>query len=133
MKKTKRTPIQSRVPIILDKQNNCPYKEPFGYIYKIINRVNGHYYIGKHEFHYPWLDKSYRGSGRKLRSAYRKHGIENFETSIIEWTNKDNSELNNLEIYWIDIFGAYIFPQHYNLTEGGDGFYYVKICYRYKA
>lgn len=41
----KREPIQLRVPIISDKQNCCPYEEPFGYIYKITNKVNGNYYI----------------------------------------------------------------------------------------
>lgn len=116
-----RIPIQIRIPIISDKQNFCPYKEPFGYIYMVTNKVNGHYYIGKHEFHRPWLDESYRGSGYALQSAYKKYGKNNFDTIILEWTDKDDNELNTLERYWIDVFGAYKFSHHYNLTEGGEG------------
>lgn len=116
----KRVPIQIRVPIISDKQDCCPYEKPFGYIYMIINKINGHYYIGKHIYDKPWLDTTYKGSGRKLWKAYKKYGIRNFSTIILEWTNKNNDELNKLEKYWIYIFGSYVFPQHYNLTEGGD-------------
>ena len=115
----KRVPIQIRVPIISDKQDCCPYEKPFGYIYKITNKINGHYYIGQHEFHHPWLDKKYKGSGSALWLAYKKYGIENFDTIILEWVcNID--ELNNSEIYWIDIFGAYEYSFHYNLTIGGE-------------
>lgn len=116
----KRVPIQLRVPIISDKQDCCPYEEPFGYIYKITNKINGHYYIGQHEFHYPWLDKSYHGSGRKLWNAYKKYGIENFDVAILEWTDEGNEKLSELEINWIEVFGSYMFPFHYNLTFGGD-------------
>lgn len=116
-----RTPIQVRVPIISDKQNCCPYERPFGYIYLVTNLINGHMYIGKHEFHHPWLDKSYQGSGIRLWRAYKKYGMKNFDTIILEWTDKNNDELNRLETYWIEVFGVFNFSFHYNLTEGGDG------------
>lgn len=116
----KRIPIQIRVPIISDKQNCCPYEKPFGYIYKITNKINGHYYIGKHEFHHPWLDKSYKGSGKRLQKAYEKYGIKNFDFIILEWVNNEEL-LNTLEINWIKLFKSYKLPFHYNLTEGGDG------------
>lgn len=117
----KRTPIQLRMPIISDKQYCCPYEEPFGYIYLVTNKVNGHVYVGKHEWHKPWIDESYKGSGESLSRAYNKYGTNNFEVTILEWTDKDNDELNRLEKYWIDMFGAFKFLFHYNLTKGGDG------------
>ena len=111
-----------RIPIILDKQFDCPYQEPFGYIYKITNKINDNYYIGQHEFHYPWLDKSYKGSGEALWRAYKKHGIENFETTILCWISTNKQALDKSEIYWIDMFKSYTLSNHYNLTPGGDGF-----------
>lgn len=114
-------PIQVHIPIISDKQSCCPFEKPFGYIYLITNKINGHMYVRKHEFHHPWIDKSYKGSGKALQSAYEKYGEENFDIIILEWTNLNDTELNNLEIYWIDMFGTYKFPFHYNLTPGGDG------------
>lgn len=117
----KRVPIQLRIPIVFDKQHCCPYEKPFGYVYLIRNKVNGHFYIGKHEFNKPRLDLSYKGSGVALNSAYLQYGRENFETIILEWTDKDNSKLCEIEKYWIDMYGSYKFPQHYNLTEGGGG------------
>lgn len=118
-----RVPIQVRVPIISDKQNCCPYEQPFGYIYLVTNLINGHMYVGKHEFHHPWLDNSYQGSGIRLWRAYKKYGMKNFDTIILEWTDKDNDELNRLETYWIEVFGTYKFSCNYNMSSGGDGGY----------
>ena len=118
----KRTPIKFRIPIIFDKQNSCPYSKPYGYIYKITNKINGHFYVGKHKFYKPYLDKSYAGSGVIIKKAYKKYGKHNFYTSILEWTDKGNEELNKLEKYWIEILGAFDLPQNYNASIGGDGF-----------
>lgn len=110
----------NHIPIISDKQFECPFEKPYGYIYKITNQINGHYYIGKHKFNKPYLDKKYKGSGSLLKKSYEKYGIENFETTILEWTDKDNDELNKLEKLYISVFHANETP-NYNLTEGGDG------------
>lgn len=120
----KRIPIQVRIPIILDKQDCCPYEEPYGYIYKITNKINGHYYIGKHEFHEPHMDKNYFTGGKLLNMMLDsgKYSKDDFEHTIIDWINTDLDDLNKAEKYWIYIFGSFLFPQHYNLTEGGDGY-----------
>lgn len=108
------------IPIISDKQFECPFEKPYGYIYKITNQINGHYYIGKHKFSKPYLDKKYKGSGSILKKAYEKYGFDNFEITILEWTDKDNNELNKLEKLYITVFHANELP-NYNLTDGGDG------------
>lgn len=117
----KRVPIITRVPVILDKQHDCKSVCPFGYIYLIRNKVNGHLYIGKHEFHQPHLDPDYWGSGNKLQTAYKKYGKDNFTIGILEWIYTDVSDLNATEIFWIAAFDTYRSSQHYNLSPGGDG------------
>ena len=117
----KRVPIKLREPIVFDKQFSCPYERPFGYIYKVTNLINGHLYIGKHKYDKPYIDQSYYGSGEILSKAYKRYGKENFSMEILEWIDTDDSDLNRAEIKWIDIFGTYKFPQHYNMTPGGDG------------
>lgn len=113
-----------RTPIISDKSDSCPVNNPFGYVYCVRNKINGHVYIGKHEWHYPYIDKSYTGSGRKIMDAYNstKYNKEtDFEIYILEWITTNSDDLNKSEVFWIDIFDAFHNPKHYNLTSGGDG------------
>jgi hypothetical protein len=86
------------------------------YIYKIINKINGKWYIGKHN----GSDPNYMGSGKLLKQAYKKYGQENFEKIILETCKTDN-ELNLKEIEWINKTSALTDPTCYNLVEGGTG------------
>lgn len=88
----------------------------FMHIYKIINKVNGRWYIGKTNGN----DPSYMGSGKILKQAYKKYGKENFEKIILEECISEQ-ELDKREIYWIEITNAINDPTSYNLTEGGTG------------
>lgn len=111
----------TRIPIILDKSNSCPYDKPYGYIYLITNLVNGHRYVGKHRQSEPKLDTGYHGSGRRLWRAYRKYGKENFSMEILEWVSGSNKELNEHEIFWIDMLKTFVNHYDYNETPGGEG------------
>ena len=86
------------------------------YIYKIINKINGKWYIGKHN----GSDPNYMGSGKVLKQAYKKYGVVNFEKVIIE-TCSTEEELNIREAYWISITNAIKNPESYNLVDGGTG------------
>jgi group I intron endonuclease len=87
--------------------------ETYGYIYITTNKVNGKCYIGQHKSK-DW-DSNYIGSGKLLKQAINKYGIENFNCFPLAWAwNKD--ELNQLEIDYI----AHYKPE-YNLTKGGEG------------
>jgi len=86
------------------------------YIYKITNKINGRWYIGKTN----GQDPNYMGSGKLLRQAYAKYGRENFEKIILENCSTEQ-ELNQREQYWIQESGALSDPLSYNLAEGGTG------------
>ena len=60
----------------------------FGYVYKTTNLINGKTYVGKHRRSY--FDKKYYGSGKHLKSAINKYGIENFKVEVLEWCNSNN-------------------------------------------
>lgn len=84
-------------------------------IYEIINKINGKSYIGQHS-----SDKidEYWGSGKLIKRAIKKYGVENFEKIILEKCyNKE--ELNEREKYWIKEKDT--INTGYNLTEGGTG------------
>lgn len=84
-------------------------------IYEIKNKINGKIYIGQHSSDNL---ESYWGSGKLIKKAINKYGIENFERSILEKCfTKD--ELNEREKYWIKEKNSIV--NGYNLTEGGTG------------
>lgn len=84
-------------------------------IYEIKNKINGKSYIGQHSSNELG---SYWGSGKLIKRAIEKYGIENFERTILEKCSNKN-ELNEREIYWIKEKNS--INTGYNLTEGGTG------------
>lgn len=83
-------------------------------IYKTTNLINKKFYIGKDTKNNP----KYFGSGKKLKLAIKKYGIENFIKEIVEIC--DNLEqLNEREKFWIKELNA--INEGYNISLGGDG------------
>lgn len=105
----------------------CPYEKPFGYIYMLTNKFNGHKYIGKHVFCHPYLDESYWGSGgRHLENAKKTYGfydgVDVFDRIILQWVGTNDEDLKIAEKTWISLFKTHVNPDHYNETPGGEGF-----------
>lgn len=103
--------IKVLVPLVHDE------KGYYHIVYKIVNSVNGKIYIGKHTTKDPF--DNYMGSGKAIKQAIEKYGIENFVKEIIfcfiseEEAYKMESELVNEE---------FINDRNtYNLITGGMG------------
>ena len=91
-----------------------------GYIYLITNKINGKQYVGqtlREDIYTRWKQHfNKKAIGRCLRSAYFKHGIENFKFQIICICFDDYC--NKFEKEYIQKFNT-ISPNGYNLSEGG--------------
>ena len=88
----------------------------YGVIYKTTNLINSKIYIGKTTRQ----DPNYFGSGKIIKRAINKYGIDKFKKEIIcECCNQ--KELNKKEKYWIAYFRSICFCTMYNVTDGGEG------------
>ena len=91
-------------------------------IYKIKNRLNGRIYVG--QTRRPLKERiaeHMRQSRRKsyIDRAIKKHGIKNFEISILEECSSIE-EMNEREKFWIKELNCKV-PNGYNITDGGLG------------
>jgi hypothetical protein len=83
-------------------------------IYKTTNLINGKIYVGKDEKNNP----NYFGSGKILKRAIKKYGIDNFKKETIE-TGINREDLNEKEKKWIKSLNS--IKNGYNILEGGTG------------
>ena len=88
-------------------------------IYKTTNNINGKYYIGKHQT--TDLNDGYLGSGKLIRRAIQKYGIDNFSKEILHVFDTEE-EMNQKEKELVVVS-----EETYNLCEGGKGgFGYIR-------
>jgi hypothetical protein len=85
-------------------------------VYKITNKINDKFYIGKHQTYN--LDDGYMGSGKLIRAAIKKYGIENFTKDILFVFDNEN-DMNDKEKELVEPNS--INEQSYNLNVGGYG------------
>ena len=86
-------------------------------IYKITNINNGKFYVGMHKTEN--LDDGYFGSGKMIRSAIVKHGIENFTKEYIHIYETPEEMINSeKEIVNEDFVKR---DDTYNINLGGEG------------
>jgi hypothetical protein len=83
-------------------------------IYKTTNLANGKFYIGKHKTKN--LNDGYMGSGKILKHAISKYGLDNFHKEILHIC-KDEAHMDLLE----SILVVPDVETNYNLCEGGKG------------
>ena len=82
-------------------------------IYKITNKLDDKFYIGMHKTSN--LDDGYMGSGKLIKRAIQKHGIENFTKEILHmFDNEEDMKNKEKELVTIS-------EMSYNLCDGGHG------------
>ena len=93
----------------------------YGYIYLIVNNVNGKTYVGKHKlYNKNWNEDGYMGSGgKRYQNAVKKYGIENFEKFLITWTSSEKDACEKEE-FWIAHYKS-LGKAEYNISKGGEG------------
>lgn len=120
---------------------------PYGYVYLVINSINGKYYIGKHKYsttnpvtedecpkemleayynshghHMFKFDPNYKGSGKLIKQAFEKYGWENFYIEDILDIACDEDDLSRKEKDLIMYCKAHRPDMHlYNISDGGQG------------
>ena len=89
-----------------------------GYIYLIIDLTNWKKYVGQHHYHLEKLDSNYHGSGTIISKIYKKrpHTLK----EVYLKTCYTQEELDEWEQYYIKFYDT-LYPNGYNLTEGGNG------------
>ena len=86
-------------------------------IYKITNTLNGKIYIGKHQT--KDLNDGYIGSGKHLKRAQAKYGIENFKKEILfQFDNEAEMNAKEAELVTEEFC---LREDTYNLCPGGRG------------
>lgn len=86
-------------------------------IYQIVNKINQKIYVGKHIT--SDLCDDYMGSGKILRKAQEKYGIENFEKQIL-FVFDSEEEMNAMEKEIVNEEFC-LRADNYNLCVGGQG------------
>jgi hypothetical protein len=87
------------------------------YLYQITNNVNNKIYVGVHKT--KDLNDGYMGSGKIIKRAINKHGIDNFTKVILE--QFDNAEAMYAKEKEIVTPEFLLREDTYNLRRGGSG------------
>lgn len=86
-------------------------------LYQITNKLNSKIYVGVHKT--KDLDDGYMGSGKVIRSAIQKYGIENFDKRILQEFSNPEEMFAAEAILVTDEFLDR--EDVYNLRRGGSG------------
>lgn len=86
-------------------------------IYKTENLINGKIYIGYHASEN--IEDSYIGSGKLLKKAISKYGLENFKKEILYvFPSREEALLKEAELVSLNFVKS---NDNYNLKAGGEG------------
>lgn len=92
----------------------------YGFVYITTNNINNKKYIGKCAYNRLNGWENYLGSGKLLKQAIKKYGIDKFSRHIV-LECETLKELDIAEKYYIQSIDACNNDEYYNLAEGGTG------------
>lgn len=97
---------------------------PYGYIYEIVNTVNGKTYIGQRKLSCDRKWREYMGSGVLIKTAIRKYGKDKFVKRFIcyGWSHEDLNILEQSHIIQAMDDGRAQYNLFTGLGAGGDTF-----------
>ena len=84
-------------------------------VYKIINKINNKFYIGVHKTDNPY--DSYMGSGKAIKLAIEKYGLDQFKKEILLITESKKEAFDKEK----DLTLNYSSSNMYNMKIGGQG------------
>jgi hypothetical protein len=98
-------------------ENKIKEGKQIHYFYKIINKINGHFYYGIHSTYN--INDGYMGSGTGIRKAIKEFGKENFEKEILKEFPSRSQALQ----YEKEIVNQILVKDKccYNISIGGSG------------
>jgi len=98
-------------------RNSPDDNRKYNYCYKITNNINNKIYIGVHRTDN--LSDGYMGSGKILKLAILKYGVENFTKEVLEFFDSYREALiYERSIVTVDFIED---DSNYNVKEGGYG------------
>lgn len=100
-----------------------------GYIYRILNQINGKIYIGQTTEKDPFtrMNKHVKSkAGGHLQLAFAKYGVENFDFRVLKKVEHENEIIFHIHLdmdekYYIYLFNTMDRERAYNKQEGGQG------------
>jgi len=106
---------------LINKSKVVKEEEMFYTVYKIVNKINEKIYVGFHKTNN--LDDGYMGSGKLIKRALSKYGVENFTKEILKvFDTKAEAEAYEASVVDKDFT---LREDTYNITIGGN----VRISY----
>lgn len=96
---------------------NLQINRKFHVIYRVVNLINGKFYVGAHST--DELYDSYMGSGDNILRAIKKYGVENFKKEILHvFDNPKDMFLEEAKIVTTEFIQR---EDVYNIIPGGYG------------
>lgn len=97
-------------------QQNLNQISKYGYVYLSYCKITGKIYIGQKKSKV--FINNYFGSGKLIKLAINKYGVENFNVYLIDWS-KSKEDLDYKEKYWIAKYNSVNKEIGYNISRGG--------------
>ena len=89
------------------------------YVYQITNLLNNKIYVGKHKSAKHPFENGYYGSGRQIKHAIAKYGIEHFQKEVLHYCDSmEEMSAKELSIVTEDFVKR---KDTYNMHKGGNG------------